>query len=69
VRDDSDWSIIFNWKRTSEVLGTSEVTIIWESEDSSESGQYRIHYYGDSKSVGSGIITGFHGVSGEFVLT
>lgn len=67
VRDDSDWSLIFNWKRTSEILGTSEVEIVWETENWVESGVYRIKYYGDSKSVG-GKITEFEGTSGEFVL-
>jgi neutral ceramidase len=68
IRDDSDWSLIFNWKRTSEVLGTSEVTIAWETEEWVELGQYRIKYYGDWKAVG-GTITAFEGTSGEFVLT
>ena len=68
VRDDSDWSLIFNWKRTSELLGTSEVEIVWETGDWAEPGEYRIKYYGDSKSVG-GTITAFEGVSAEFVLT
>jgi neutral ceramidase len=68
IRDDSDWSLIFNWKRTSEILGTSEVNIVWETEDWAEPGQYRIKYYGDWKSVG-GTITSFEGRSAEFVLT
>jgi neutral ceramidase len=32
VRDDEDWSLVFEWTRTSTVLGTSEVTISWETE-------------------------------------
>jgi neutral ceramidase len=32
VRDDSDWSLVYEWKRTSTVLGSSEVTISWETE-------------------------------------
>lgn len=68
VRDDSDWSLIFNWKKTSEVLGTSEVEIVWETEDWTEPGQYRVKYYGDSKAVG-GAITAFEGTSTVFVLT
>jgi neutral ceramidase len=68
IRDDSDWSLIFNWRRTSEILGTSEVNIVWETEDWVEPGQYRIKYYGEWKSVG-GTITGFEGTSGEFILT
>ncbi|KAH8589446.1 neutral/alkaline non-lysosomal ceramidase [Bisporella sp. PMI_857] len=68
VRDDSDWSLIFNWKKTSEVLGTSEVEIVWETESDAEVGQYRIKYFGDWKTVG-GTITAFEGSSGIFVLT
>jgi neutral ceramidase len=68
VRDDSDWELIFNWKKRSEILGTSEVEIVWETEGWTEAGQYRFKYYGDSKAVG-GTITAFEGVSGQFVLT
>ena len=32
IRDDSDWSLLYEWKRTSTVLGTSQVTITWETE-------------------------------------
>lgn len=31
IRDDDDWSLVYEWKRTSTVLGTSEVTISWET--------------------------------------
>lgn len=31
IRDDSDWSLLYQWKRTSTILGTSEVTITWET--------------------------------------
>lgn len=31
IRDDEDWSIVYEWKRTSTTLGTSEVTISWET--------------------------------------
>ncbi|GKT90800.1 neutral/alkaline non-lysosomal ceramidase [Colletotrichum tofieldiae] len=67
VRDDNDWSLIFNWKRTSNVLATSEVEIVWETENDGEPGTYRFRYYGDSKSLG-GKITSFEGVSGQFKL-
>ncbi|KAI9843758.1 MAG: hypothetical protein M1837_006118 [Sclerophora amabilis] len=40
ARTDADWSLIFRWERTSEVLGTSEVTIQWEIEDDSEGKAY-----------------------------
>ncbi|KAF7920390.1 uncharacterized protein EAE98_009083 [Botrytis deweyae] len=67
VRDDSDWSLIFAWKKVSEILGTSEVTITWETEEWAQKGRYRIRYFGDSKAVG-GAITPFEGVSGVFEL-
>jgi neutral ceramidase len=31
VRDDDDWSVVYEWARTSTVLGTSEVTVSWET--------------------------------------
>ncbi|KAA8571727.1 hypothetical protein EYC84_001706 [Monilinia fructicola] len=68
VRDDSDWGLIFEWKKINELLGTSEVTITWEVEDWAQEGWYRVRYFGDSKVVG-GTITPFEGVSGEFQLT
>jgi neutral ceramidase len=67
VRDDSDWSVVYNWKKTSEVLGTSEVQIVWETEEHVLPGQYRIRYYGDAKAIGKPVAA-FEGVSGEFVL-
>ncbi|KAK5108333.1 hypothetical protein LTR62_008429 [Meristemomyces frigidus] len=30
VRDDGDWSLVFEWERTSSALGTSEATVSWE---------------------------------------
>lgn len=71
VRDDSDWALVFRWKRTSEVLATSEVEITWETdrepEGELEPGVYRLRYYGDWKSIG-GTITEFEGVTGAFTL-
>ena len=31
IRDDADWSLLYEWRRVSTVLGTSEVTITWET--------------------------------------
>jgi neutral ceramidase len=67
VRDDSDWSLVFNWRRISEIMATSEVQIDWETEDWADLGMYRLRYYGDSKSL-LGTITAFEGVSGNFTL-
>ena len=69
VRTDEDWHLVYRWSRTSTVLGTSEVTIEWEIEDDVDDGVYRMHYYGDAKSLG-GSITAFDGIGPEFsVLT
>ncbi|KAI0108123.1 Neutral/alkaline nonlysosomal ceramidase [Daldinia grandis] len=68
VHDDSDWHLVFRWRRTSELLGTSEVEITWETADPwAEPGRYRIRYFGDAKSL-AGQVTEFEGVSGEFEL-
>ncbi|EFW99382.1 neutral ceramidase [Grosmannia clavigera kw1407] len=67
VRDDSDWSLVYNWRRTSEILATSEVEIVWETEDWAEPGTYRIRYRGDAKALG-GTITPFEGVTSPFIL-
>ncbi|KAK4104081.1 Neutral/alkaline nonlysosomal ceramidase [Parathielavia hyrcaniae] len=67
VRDDGDWSLVFHWRRTSEILGSSEVEIVWETEEWAEPGVYRIRYYGDAKSLG-GEITAIEGVSSAFTL-
>ncbi|KAK8050537.1 hypothetical protein PG994_012267 [Apiospora phragmitis] len=68
VRDDNDWHLVFRWRRTSELLATSEVTITWETETETEPGVYRIRYFGDAKTLG-GSITPFEGVSREFTVT
>ena len=31
MRDDQDWSLLYEWKRTSTIIGTSQVTITWET--------------------------------------
>jgi neutral ceramidase len=67
VRDDRDWFLVFRWRRTSEILATSEVEITWETESWAEPGTYRLRYFGDSKSLG-GTITPFEGISKEFRL-
>ncbi|KXX79287.1 Neutral ceramidase [Madurella mycetomatis] len=67
VRDDGDWSLVYHWRRTSEILGTSEVEIVWETEEWAERGVYRIRYYGDAKGVGAKI-EAFEGMSSAFTL-
>ncbi|ROV98109.1 hypothetical protein VPNG_08605 [Cytospora leucostoma] len=71
VRDDKDWSLLFEWRRTSDVLATSEAEITWETdrEDDGEveRGVYRLKYFGDWKSLG-GTITPFEGTTAAFTL-
>ncbi|RCI08432.1 hypothetical protein L249_8849 [Ophiocordyceps polyrhachis-furcata BCC 54312] len=67
VRDDSDWALTFHWRRTSAILGTSEVRIAWEVEEETPTGEYRLRYYGDYKSV-RGRISEFEGTSGTFYV-
>lgn len=67
MRDDSDWSLLLEWRRVNSMLGTSEVTITWEIEPDVEAGGvYRIKYFGAAKQPVTGRITSFEGVSGEF---
>lgn len=68
VRSDVDWSLVYSWTRDDEVLGTSHVTLDWESELTADTGTYQIHYYGDWKGLG-GDITPFDGVSQSFTLS
>ena len=68
VRDDSDWSLIFHWKRTNSVLGTSEVKVEWEIEEDAMHGKYRIKYWGASKTPLTGAIVQFEGTSGSFLV-
>ena len=69
IRDDSDWDLIFQWRRINSVLATSEVDITWELGQGTKEvkeGIYRIVYHGDSKALGSGEIESFKGVSSAF---
>ena len=68
VRDDSDWDLIFRWKRTNSVLGTSEVKIEWVSDARAKGGKFRMHYWGASKTPITGSIVQFEGTSGSFVV-
>lgn len=68
VRDDSDWDLIFHWKRTNTVLGTSEVKVEWELGEAARGGKYRIRYWGASKTPITGSIVQFEGTSGTFIV-
>ncbi|KAM0287247.1 hypothetical protein ACHAQH_000561 [Verticillium albo-atrum] len=69
IRDDSDWSLIFEWRRTSTILGTSEVTITWEmaADDDVLPGVYRLRYFGNAKALGGKLVE-FEGTSGPFIV-
>lgn len=67
VLDDSDWNLVFHWRRVSDLLATSEVEIVWETEKLPGPGTYRLRYFGDAKSV-TGKIHSFSGTSGVFTL-
>lgn len=65
VLDDSDYEVAMRWTRTSTILGTSQVTIWWVIGQGTPAGTYRIHYYGDAKSL-TGTITPFEGTTSGF---
>ncbi|KAH8695610.1 putative neutral/alkaline nonlysosomal ceramidase [Talaromyces proteolyticus] len=74
VRSDLDWNLTFEWARTDAVVGSSDVTLTWQIEDSYyltgwaqplQSGTYRIHYYGNSKNI-LGTLTAIEGIGPEF---
>ncbi|ROT36563.1 neutral ceramidase [Sodiomyces alkalinus F11] len=70
VRDDGDWFLVYEWKRTNFVLGYSQATIRWETGeggDGPEPGTYRIRYFGDERNF-FGRIRAFEGVTKEFLL-
>lgn len=41
----------FIWSRNNTLLGTSEVTLIWDIPHNTEPGTYRIRYFGENKSL------------------
>lgn len=70
VRTDEDWDLVFEWKRLDGLLGSSEVSVSWETgwQDAKaiQAGTYRLSYFGDSKAPITGKITGFTGRSSSF---
>ncbi|KAL3963512.1 hypothetical protein ACCO45_000516 [Purpureocillium lilacinum] len=55
VLDDADWFLLYSWRRTSLVLGYSEVDATWETGGTDlEPGRYRIRYYGDARRMFGG---------------
>lgn len=68
VKDDSDWELLYEWKRTNFILGYSEVTISWETSSSTATGTYRVRYNGDSKPL-IGSISAFTATTASFTIT
>ncbi|KIJ67392.1 hypothetical protein HYDPIDRAFT_173938 [Hydnomerulius pinastri MD-312] len=68
VRTDSHLSTIYQWNRTSTVLGTSTVDLQWTIEEGTLAGTYRIMYFGDAKRLIGGIKS-FTGTSSSFTVT
>ncbi|KAJ7802418.1 Neutral/alkaline nonlysosomal ceramidase [Mycena olivaceomarginata] len=61
VKTDSHPSTIYQWTRTSTILGTSAVNISWTIESGTPAGTYRLRYFGDSKPL-IGSISAFTGM-------
>lgn len=68
-RTDSHPSTKYNWVRTNEILGYSEVTITWDIESDAPSGTYRITYNGDWKNGWDGSIHAFTSSSSSFTVS
>ncbi|KAH9965463.1 Neutral/alkaline nonlysosomal ceramidase [Russula dissimulans] len=68
VRSDSHPSTIYRWQRTNGLFGTSTVNISWTIEPGTQSGTYRLVYFGDSKPV-IGSISSFSGTSSSFQVS
>ncbi|UXI14872.1 syntaxin [Sarcoptes scabiei] len=65
IATDGHWETMFKWERKNIILGTSEVTIVWNIPKNCTKGVYRIRYFGDGKSL-LGKITSFTGTTQSF---
>ncbi|KAK4119295.1 Neutral/alkaline nonlysosomal ceramidase [Parathielavia appendiculata] len=69
VLSDADWRLVYSWKRANFLLGYSEVTISWETDQQLDAaGTYRLKYYGDAKPL-IGNIRAFTGTTNSFTLS
>ncbi|KAJ7848777.1 Neutral/alkaline nonlysosomal ceramidase [Mycena leptocephala] len=68
VKSDSHPSTLYQWTRTSTILGTSSVNISWTIESGIPAGTYRLRYFGDSKPL-IGSISAFTGTSSNFTVS
>lgn len=62
IATDANWETRFEWKRTSVVLGSSQVTITWQIPEDIKQGEYRIRHNGCYRYILGGIFP-YYGVS------
>ena len=55
VATDSNWETRFMWRRTSAVLGRSEIDFTWEIPGNVSNGEYRVRHNGSSRGPVTGI--------------
>lgn len=65
VATDADWDTKFEWKRTSVVLGASQVTITWKVPEDIKQGEYRIRHNGYYRYILGGVFP-YYGVTNHF---
>ncbi|KYN01821.1 Neutral ceramidase, partial [Cyphomyrmex costatus] len=65
VATDADWETKFQWKRTSVILGSSQVTITWEVPQDVKLGEYRIRHNGYYRYVLGGVYP-YYGATNHF---
>ncbi|XP_029047034.2 neutral ceramidase isoform X1 [Osmia bicornis bicornis] len=65
VATDANWETRFEWKRTSVVLGSSQVTITWLVPEDIKDGEYRIRHNGYYRYILGGVFP-YYGVSNHF---
>ncbi|XP_076167554.1 neutral ceramidase [Ptiloglossa arizonensis] len=64
---DADWETKFEWKRTSVVLGSSQVTITWQVPEDIKQGEYRVRHNGYYRYILGGVYP-YYGVSNHFQI-
>ncbi|XP_018311164.1 neutral ceramidase isoform X2 [Mycetomoellerius zeteki] len=65
VATDADWETKFHWKRTSMILGSSQMTITWKIPQDVKLGEYRIRHNGYYRYVLGGVYP-YYGVTNHF---
>ncbi|XP_071554309.1 neutral ceramidase isoform X2 [Temnothorax nylanderi] len=67
VATDADWETKFQWRRTSMILGSSQVTITWKIPQGVKPGEYRIRHNGYYRYVLGGVYP-YYGVTNHFQM-